>query len=621
MIDPAELANDVAGNVVALAFPAALWALIYLLAWEHGPFATSLGFGRRTFWLLLPGALLATLVLLPITPIASDWLAISFAGALFPVLVACLAFRRFAPPAARSVSLYLGLVFVESAALLAIVVALPSGHSQLLAIVVVAAAIPVAVGAASLGTRRALVGRVAATLALTSGVIVSTFLASTAIPGVGIEEAFPVYLLPPIGVGVIAVIAAEAFFPREEAFALPIAYVAGTFGVLIGADVLRQPPLYVAGAPSGLYAIGGAGVLDLVYLSGLLALAAGYLMHRALGRGFAPVGSPLPDPAPTPVGRLGRAFRAGVDGRIDESLRDAAAAGREAATQARHLLGQPEPPEDRPWQGLPVPGWVVSDQANLDAVAKVGSTDGREGFRAFLTARWLVLLGREIGTRRFGSVWQRAAAFCLDLVVVALPAALLWTYFFRTTPESLDAVAGNIAFNTSVYGFAAVSFFYFALAETLGGRTIGKSVLGLSVRDRDLARPGFLTSLVRNASKLPTLTVLGVGLAIGLLLLLKAGATTNLTPGGGLLVPVGILDFLGIFAFVVGGVGLLGALGMLSIVLTSERQRFGDLVAGTWVVRTTPPAVPSAVPVAPPGIPIPPAPPPPSAGMGSGPSG
>ncbi len=150
MIDPIALTNDIVGNVSSLALPALLWALIYLLAWEQGPFATSIGFGRRTFWLLLPGALLASLVLLPIQPGANDWLAI---------------------------------------------------------------------------------------------------------PGVGIEESFPMYLLPPFGAGGGAVVAAEWVFPGGEGLALPAAYVAGTFGVLVGADVLREPPLYIAGGPAGLYAI------------------------------------------------------------------------------------------------------------------------------------------------------------------------------------------------------------------------------------------------------------------------------------------------------------------------------------------------------------------------------
>lgn len=600
-----QLANDIAGNVALLAFPAVLWALVYLLAWEHGAFATSIGFGRRAFWLLVPGALLAGLVLLPITPVANDWLAVSFAGALFPILVACFAFGRFAPPARRSLVLYLALLIGESAGLLLLVIYLPSAPVQLVGIVALAAALPVAVGLTALGTHREPLGRVAVVIGLTSGVIVSTFLASTAIPGVGISETFPIYLLPPIGAGVIAALGAGRLFPGTEALALPVAYVSATFGVLVGADVLRQPPLYVAGTPAGLYAIGGAGVFDLVYLSGLLALGAGYLVHRSLGRGFAPVGPPTPESTPTPVGRLGRAFREGAAGRIDESLWDSATAGRQAAEQARHLLGRPDPPAERPWQGLPVPGWVVSDQANLDSVARAGSTDGREGFRGFLTARWLVLLGRELGRRRFGSVWARSAAFGIDLLVVTVPAALGWAYFLRSTPGSLDALTTNVAFNASVYGFAAIAFLYFALAEGLGGRTVGKAALGLSVRDRRLERPALSVSVLRNASKLPTLTVLGVGLAIGLLLLVKSGGGTNLTAGSGLLVSVGLVDFLGVLAFVVGGVGLLGALGLLCIALTSERQRFGDLIAGTWVVRTTSPGEDPGVVVASPVTPVP----------------
>jgi uncharacterized membrane protein/uncharacterized RDD family membrane protein YckC len=588
VIDPIALTNDIVGNVSSLALPALLWALIYLLAWEQGPFATSIGFGRRTFWLLLPGALLASLVLLPILPVANDWLAISFAGALFPLLVSALAFGRFAPPKSWSVPLYVGLLVAEAALLLGLVVTVSAAGTQLIAIVTVAAVVPVAVGIPAWSTHDALLGRVAFVLALTSGVLVTTFLASSAIPGVGIEESFPMYLLPPIGAGVVAVVAAEWVFPGAEGLALPAAYVAGTFGVLVGADVLREPPLYIAGGPAGLYAIGGAGVLDLVYLSGLIALGAAFLMHRAVGRGFTPVVPPASAPDPTPVGRLGRAFRAGVDGRIDESVREAAAASRGAAVQARHLLGQPDPPEDRPWQGLPVPGWVVSDQANLDAIARAGTTDGREGFRAFLTARWLVLLGRELGMHRFGSVGARAAAFLLDLLLVSVPAALLWVYLIRTSPGTMTQLAASVTFNASIYGFAAVAFLYFTLTETLGGRTVGKLAVGLSVRDRELKRPGLSSSLLRNASKLPTLTVLGIGCAIGLLLLGKAGAGSSLPPTGGILATAGLLDFLVILVFVIGGVGLLGAIGVLCIVLSAERQRFGDLIAGTWVVRATP---------------------------------
>jgi uncharacterized membrane protein/uncharacterized RDD family membrane protein YckC len=608
VIDPVQLANDIAGNAAGLALPALVWALLFLVAWEHGPFAASIGFGRRTFWLLLPGALLASIALFPVAPIANDWLAISLAGALFPMLVGLLAFVRFAPPARQSVALFLAALGVEATALLVAVIGIGSYVEQLATLAVIAAAVPLAVGAYAATSHRTAFGRVAVVLGLTSGVLLSTFASATAIPGVGIEELFPVYLLPPLAAGAIAAVVAEWVFPGEEAFALPAAFTAGTFGVLIGADVLRQPSLYVAGAPSGLYAIGGAGVFDLVYLSGLLAFAGAWIVHRALGRGYSPVGTPLSEPAPTPIGRLGRSFRAGIDGQLDESIFAAATAGREAAAQAHRLLGVGDAPPDRPWQGLPVPGWVVSDQANLDSVARSGSVEGREGFRAFLTARWLVLLGRELGARRFGSVGARVAAFAIDLTVVTLPAVLVWVLLINSNPGSLDAVAANVPFNTSIYGFAAVAFFYFVLTETFGGRTIGKRLLGLSVRNRQLQSPTFSAALVRNASKLPTLTVVGIGIAIALLLLLKTSGGGTYSPGLALPVPAGVLDFFGAFAFVLVGVALLGAIGVLVILLTAERQRWGDLVAGTWVVRTIPPVLPGMAPPVPPPAPSAPGP-------------
>ncbi len=604
MIVPLDLANDIAGDVAALALPALLWALLYQLGWEHPAFGESLGFGRRTFWLLVAGGLLGSIVLLPLTPISNDWLAISFPGALFPLLVVGFGLAAIARPARRTIPPFVALLILEAGVLLGIVVLVPGATAELGLVVLVVALFPIAALALSRSRPDRFPVASGATLALLSGVLAVTFAASTAIPGVGIEETFPAYLVGPFVAGLLAALLARAYAPGREALALPVAYIAGTLGVLVGADVLREPPLYGTG-PAGLYAIGGAGVFDLVYLSGLLAFAGAYLGHRLLHRGFAPVATAPPTPTPPPLGQLARAFHEGVDGNIPASIADSAAASREAAAQAHRLLDLPAAPADRPWQGLPVPGWVVSDQANLDAVARTGSTDGREGMRAFLTARWLVLLGREFGLRRFAPVGRRIAAFVLDLLLVTVPAALLLWGLLVALPGSIDQAAANIPFNAAAYGYAALAFLYFALAETWAGTTVGKWLLGLAVRDRHLARPTFEAGLVRNLPKLPSLTVLGIGLAVALLLLVKTGGGVVLEFAGGIPVTAGLLDFLIVFGLVVGVVGLFGLIGVLGISLTPERQRFGDLVAGTWVVRSA-----TAAPAPPPGAVAAPAPPP-----------
>jgi uncharacterized membrane protein/uncharacterized RDD family membrane protein YckC len=628
VVDPFQLANDIVANTVSLTLPALLWVILFLIAWEREPFAESIGFGRRAFWLLLPGALLGTFALLPIAPVSTDWVTVSFAGTLFPLLVGLLAFGRVAPPRSRSLTWILALLAVEGGLLFLLVLPVTAGLSNAVAsalavsdyigndlvVLAGAAVFSALVGGWALASEDRLVRRVSFLVALTSAVLVLTFVAASAIPGVGITESFPFFLVPPVAAGLVAVGVAHRVFPDEEGFAIPTAFLASTFGVLLGADLLRQPPLYGTG-PSGLYTIGGAGILDLVYLSGLLAFAAAYLGHRAFGRGWTPVGTPLPPTPFSPKTRLARAFRTGLDGRLSDSLRDSAAASRAAAEQARRLLGLGPAAEDRPWQDLPVPGWIVADQANLDAIARAGTTDGREGFRSWRTARWLVGIARDIGVRRFATVGARIAAFLVDLALVTAPAIALWVAMLLAIPGGFSDALSNVPFNAAIFGFIAWAFLYFVFAETFWGTTVGKRLLGLEVRERTFAPPDGLSTLVRNTTVLPLLTVVGIGVAIALAFGLKAPTSTTLALGG-VAFPVGLLALVGVLSFVLGGVALLGAGAVGLIVTTSERQRLGDLWAETWVVRRQP-SVPSdgAVPTGATGMAAPPSPP------GPGPSG
>lgn len=606
MLDPIVLASDIVSDSVSLALPGLLWVALYLVAWEHAPFAESIGFGRRSFWLLLPGALLGSYALLPFAPVSTDWVAVSFAGAVFPLLVGLLAFGRVAPPRARSLTRYLLLLTVEGGLLFLFVLPSTAGFSNSVgsllgvsgyignevAVVVVAAAFSAVVGGTALASGDPLSRRVALLVTLTSSVLVLTFLGAMAVPGVGIQEGFPFFLVPPIAVGAVATLLAPRVFPGEAGYAIPTAFLASTFGVLLGADLLRQPPLYGAG-PSGLYAIGGAGVGDLVYLSGILAFAAAYLGYRFTVRGFAPVGGPLPPRAPSPMSDLLRAFRSGLDGRLSDSLSESAAASRDAAGQARLLLGLGPAAGGNPWEGLGVPGWLVADQANLDAAAREGTQDGREGFRSWLTARWMVLIAHDIGARRFATLGARVVAFLVDLAVVTTPAVAIWAAILVGMHGSFSDALSNLGFNAAIFGFIALGFLYFVLLETFGGATLGKRLLGLEVRERALVPASGLSALVRNTTVLPLLTVLGIGGAIALAFGLKSGTTSTLTLGG-ISLPTGLLALVGILSFVLGGAALFGVGAIAFIAATSERQRLGDLWAGTWVVRRPPPSAATA---------------------------
>jgi uncharacterized membrane protein len=93
---------------------------------------------------------------------------------------------------------------------------------------------------------------------------------ATPIPGVGISV--PVFWPP--------VLAAAAALILSRRYAAPLAYVAGSIGVLIGADLTNLDKLQSLGAPVA--SIGGAGTFDGVFLAGVVAvLLSGIGQRRA----------------------------------------------------------------------------------------------------------------------------------------------------------------------------------------------------------------------------------------------------------------------------------------------------------------------------------------------------
>ena len=87
------------------------------------------------------------------------------------------------------------------------------------------------------------------------------------VPGVGI--AVPMFI-PPVVTAIVAVLMA-----RQHAAAL--AYVSGSLGTLIGADLLNLDAVRGLGAPVA--SIGGAGTFDGIFLTGILAVLLAGLYH------------------------------------------------------------------------------------------------------------------------------------------------------------------------------------------------------------------------------------------------------------------------------------------------------------------------------------------------------
>ncbi len=97
------------------------------------------------------------------------------------------------------------------------------------------------------------------TFLATAIVVAVAYAASRPVPGLGI--AMPALLAP-----LTAALAALAVGDTHSA---PIAYVAGTLGVLVGADLLHLRDIRRLGTPMA--SIGGAGTFDGIFLAGVLA--------------------------------------------------------------------------------------------------------------------------------------------------------------------------------------------------------------------------------------------------------------------------------------------------------------------------------------------------------------
>ncbi|MBZ0095291.1 MAG: DUF1614 domain-containing protein [Sulfuricella sp.] len=85
-------------------------------------------------------------------------------------------------------------------------------------------------------------------------------LASRPVPGVGIG--IPIFVAP--------LVAAMTSLIIDPQYSAPLAYISGTLGVLIGADISRINDIRKMGAPFA--SIGGAGTFDGIFLSGIVAV-------------------------------------------------------------------------------------------------------------------------------------------------------------------------------------------------------------------------------------------------------------------------------------------------------------------------------------------------------------
>jgi uncharacterized membrane protein len=112
----------------------------------------------------------------------------------------------------------------------------------------------------------------------TIGVTIVTYLVTFPDPQEGIVSPFPLWLLPAVVAGFISAVISHKNYRK----AVPLAYISGVLGVLIGADALHLWK-FLSYPASGIETavVGGASVFDMIFITGILAVIVdGLLMIR-----------------------------------------------------------------------------------------------------------------------------------------------------------------------------------------------------------------------------------------------------------------------------------------------------------------------------------------------------
>jgi uncharacterized membrane protein len=135
----------------------------------------------------------------------------------------------------------------------------------------------------------------------TIGVAAICHLVARPVPGLGI--ALPVFV-PVIATAVIALL-------LSRSHAAPLAYIGGSLGTLVGADLLNLDKVQGLGAPVA--SIGGAGTFDGIFVTGILAVLIASLSRRSDRQGPRPV--PTVRATRTGVGVSGPVHRAANEDR------------------------------------------------------------------------------------------------------------------------------------------------------------------------------------------------------------------------------------------------------------------------------------------------------------------
>ena len=304
---------------------------------------------------------------------------------------------------------------------------------------------------------------------------IPTFFITRFVEGVGICSNFPYYLIPPLIASLIGLV----FLSNNSSKTPGYSYAIATLGVLIGGDIFHLPEIFQHPFTGSL---GGAGIYDMVFIAGLLALCIDipFMSPRLkkLKRKLSPseISSSKIDCHLT---------NARMDDDPQESLRFSLAAVQEKTREFGKKFGfmgdMPSIIHQSLGEIASRDYWLLASKANDSLASSIDANRGVIASELLINS-----LSKKEGSY-YASLRNRIFAFLIDFLVIVAIAFLM---------NSLISAGTNPAISYSLWIFG-IQLIYFTILE-YKWNTPGKMILGIKVSYED---GKFISSFTRNVMR------------------------------------------------------------------------------------------------------------------------
>lgn len=320
----------------------------------------------------------------------------------------------------------------------------------------------------------------------------------------GIVSEFPYYLFPSFA----AIGLALLIYRENLTSGIPFAYSSVTFGVLIGADIVRIPQVLEGmevireemGLPFAAGSIGGAGGMDLVFLAGLMAIGPLLLLApRALRRSKKTV-----SPSEAFEGNLKDTLTAAEarlnEGKFDEAYESAVDAVDMKIADVGAKFGINQSPYVT-LEMFRVHPYIKNDYWLLVNSQKRPYKTYQDTYAALIAARHIVHELEKVESRLYASNAQRAVAFLIDIAIIAI---IMTTLFILVGAAGLYNLTSIMDVFTSIWFIAFIMWLwiaqavYYTVFETFRGQSPGKRLMGIKVVNKDYEKCDFMDAFTRN---------------------------------------------------------------------------------------------------------------------------